>query len=98
MKSIRRKYTQLAGLYRIITTTNETPLSLGAILEKQAKKFKNLPLILFEDRTITYREFNESANRCAAFFISQGFRKGDVVALVMGNRPDLLKPDWELPW
>ena len=90
MKSIRRKYTQLAGLYRIITTTNETPLSLGAILEKQAKKFKNLPLILFEDRTITYREFNESANRCAAFFISQGFRKGDAVARVMGNRPEFL--------
>ncbi len=90
MKSIRRKYAQMLGLYRIITTTKETPLSLGAILEKQAEKFKDRPLLLFEDRTITYREFNEAANRCAAYFISQGFKKGDVAALVMGNRPEFL--------
>lgn len=65
-------------------------LSLGLELERQAAKDPDHPILIFEGRTITYREFNERANQYAHFFAGQGFKKGDVVALLMENRPDYL--------
>lgn len=64
--------------------------SLGLFLEQQALKRPQQPAILFEDRIITYQEFNEHANRCAHYFAGRGFKKGDVVALLMDNRPEYL--------
>tara|TARA_R110000824_G_scaffold118960_2_gene271463 strand:- start:83977 stop:85776 length:1800 start_codon:yes stop_codon:yes gene_type:complete len=52
-------------------------------------KPKNIA-IYFEDRKITYREFDEAANRYARWAISQGIGRGDVVALMMENRPEYL--------
>jgi fatty-acyl-CoA synthase len=46
--------------------------------------------IVFEDRTLTYREFNEAANRYARWAKAQGIGRGDVVALMMENRPEYL--------
>lgn len=90
MELLRRRYVQLSGLYKLITTKKETALSLGAVLEKQAERFADRPLILFEGRVITYGQFNEAANRYAWLFLSHGFKKGDIVALLMGNRPEFL--------
>jgi citronellyl-CoA synthetase len=47
-------------------------------------------MLIFEDRIITYGEFNRLANRYANYFASQGFVKGDVIALLMENRPEFL--------
>lgn len=90
MNSLKRFYTRKRGLFKVITMSGERPLSLGGILEKQALKRGDRPLIYFEGRTITYREFNETANRYAHFFSSRGFSKGDIVALLMDNRPEFL--------
>ncbi|HEY4344392.1 MAG TPA: long-chain-acyl-CoA synthetase [Parvibaculum sp.] len=46
--------------------------------------------IYFEDRKISYREFNEAANRYARWAKAQGIGRGDVVALMMENRPEYL--------
>ena len=54
-----------------------------------AKKPKNIA-IYFEDRKITYREFNEAANRYARWAKAQGIGRGHVVALLMENRPEYL--------
>lgn len=48
MELLRRRYVQLSGLYKLIATKKETALSLGAVLEKQAERFADRPLILFE--------------------------------------------------
>ncbi|MFX1340697.1 MAG: long-chain-acyl-CoA synthetase, partial [Promethearchaeota archaeon] len=46
--------------------------------------------IKFEDTTLTYKEFNEWVNRYAHFFLSLGLKKGDVIELMMTNRPEYL--------
>lgn len=65
-------------------------LSLGAVIEKAAQNYPQNPAILYQEREISYRLFNQQANKVANFLISQGIRKGDVVALFMENRPEFL--------
>jgi len=67
-----------------------THAPIGAIIEKNAAKFPNNNAILFEEKTITYREYNESVNRYANYFLSIGVEKGDVVVVLLENRPELL--------
>ena len=49
-------------------------MSVGSILEKQAARYSKKPLLIFEGRTITYKEFNENANQYANFFKSRFLR------------------------
>jgi len=65
-------------------------VSLGSVIEQAARDYPNNPAIIYQDREISYREFNEQANKIANFLISRGIRKGDVVALFMENRPEFL--------
>jgi acyl-CoA synthetase (AMP-forming)/AMP-acid ligase II len=90
---------QLDGVRIAFSLKKPKNISLGSILEKQAAKRPDHPAILFEERIITYRDFNQMANRYSHFFQQRGFRKGDVVALLMDSRPDISwrSPDW-LNW
>lgn len=71
-------------------TKKGAPQGFGLVLERAVAKNPNGPAILFEDRRITYREFNEWANRLAHYFASRGIKKGDAVAVFVENRPELL--------
>ncbi|MCP4763785.1 MAG: long-chain-acyl-CoA synthetase [archaeon] len=68
----------------------ENKVNWGSILEKNAIEYADRPAILFEDKQLTYKEFNEVVNQYAHFFISLGLKKGDVVKILMPNRPELL--------
>ncbi len=46
--------------------------------------------MLHEDRIVTYAELDAGANRFARWAHAQGLRKGDVVSLLMENRPEYL--------
>ena len=60
------------------------------LIEKQAAARADHPFVLFEDRRTSYREYNELANRVAHWAQAEGLRAGDVVALLMQNRPEYL--------
>ncbi len=90
MKAIGRQWSRLEGVRMVLTLKKPKKISLGSVLEKQVRKRPGQAAILFEDRVISYREFNETANRYAHLFQQQGFKKGDVVALLMENRPEYL--------
>ena len=64
--------------------------SLGRLLEKHAVHRAEHPAIIFNDRVYTYDQFNRQANRYADFFLRQGFKSGDTVAMLMPNEPDFL--------
>lgn len=65
-------------------------MSLGSEIERQAATRPDHPMLIFENRTVTYGEFNRQANQYAHYFAAQGFKKGEVVALLMENRPEFL--------
>lgn len=65
-------------------------MSLGSELEYQAEALKDHAAIIFEERTISFAELNALANRYADYFRSMGLQKGDVVGVLMENRPEFL--------
>ncbi len=75
-----------AVLYRMI----RGEITGARLLEKWAKKTPDHPVIIFEDRKITYGEFDSLSNQVANHFSSLGIKKGDVVAMMMENCPEFL--------
>ena len=65
--------------------------TLGHVLEKQAVRLGELPFCRFEDEVISYAAFNRRVNRRANFFLARGVGRGDVVCLMMENRPEFLE-------
>jgi fatty-acyl-CoA synthase len=46
--------------------------------------------VAFEDRRISWRDFDHEADRYARWLSNEGLGAGDVIALVMDNRPEFL--------
>lgn len=78
------------GLKLSKITDPKTPVGTGWLLEKTSKKYPDRPAVLFDERRITYRQFNEWVNRYANYLLSIGIKKGDVIAIFMENRPEYL--------
>jgi len=74
----------------ILALKDDSPVSMGTVLERNAVTFGERPALLFEDRTVGHREFNETVNRYAHYFIEKGAGKGDKVIVLVDNRPELL--------
>ncbi len=87
MEFLKKFGPELLALNKI---ASENKTSWGTVVEISAEKYAENIAIKFEDITLTYKEFNEWVNRYAHFFISLGLKKGDVVELVMANRPEYL--------
>ena len=66
------------------------PVGLAREFERATSENPNGAAVVYEGRSLTYRELNAWANRWANFMSSQGIKKGDVVALFIENRPELL--------
>ncbi|MFC5590544.1 class I adenylate-forming enzyme family protein [Sporosarcina soli] len=60
-------------------------LTLGSILEQNAKKYHNKRAVIFKDKVLTYGELNERANKVANSLSDRGFKKGDKIAVFMKN-------------
>lgn len=58
------------------------------LLEKDAERAPEKEGIVFRDRRISYGEYLEMVNRVAANLLKLGVRRGDKVALYIGNRPE----------
>jgi fatty-acyl-CoA synthase len=58
------------------------------LIEQWATSTPNKVAIRFEGRSITYGELNAAGNRYANWAQGIGVRQGDVVALLMENRPE----------
>ena len=71
-------------------TDATTPLGLGVAFEHATEQNPNGIAILYEDRELTYKQFNAWANRIADYLASIGLKKGDTVAVDIENRPELL--------
>ena len=88
------EWTFLRGLVRTLRRT--TPIAkdrnhtLRDLIERLAMTFGERVALTSDTETLTYRGLNERANRYARWAQAQGIGKGDVVALLMPNRPEYL--------
>jgi len=65
--------------------------NIGSFLAKRARLDPSRIGLVFEGREITYREWNERANRVANAFAVLGLRPGDRVGLLMSNSVEYLE-------
>lgn len=85
---------EIASSARILSELPKLlPLSAWSparLLERNAKKMEREPALLYEDERFTWGEVNAQANRYARWLSQHGVGARDVVAILMGNRPDFL--------
>eukprot|EP00002_Diphylleia_rotans_P019437 TRINITY_DN3762_c0_g4_i1.p1 TRINITY_DN3762_c0_g4~~TRINITY_DN3762_c0_g4_i1.p1 ORF type:complete len:641 (-),score=136.07 TRINITY_DN3762_c0_g4_i1:1512-3434(-) len=81
---------RVGTLYRNTATFLKTNDNVPNLFESRADALPNKPMVVFDDQTWTYSEMDRYANRFAYWAISVGLRQGDVVALVMENRPQYI--------
>jgi fatty-acyl-CoA synthase len=77
------------GALRVVTpmARNRTRTFSDAA-EDLARKYGDRPALLSENEVLTYAEYDGRANRYARWAMANGVEKGDVVCLLMANRPE----------
>jgi fatty-acyl-CoA synthase len=93
-EGIRRESIYLSSigrtLWRMRHVKPDSPRTIVDIIEHQARATPDAPAILFEDRMLRYRDLDAQANLYAHWAHSQRIGRGEVVALLMENRPEYL--------
>jgi crotonobetaine/carnitine-CoA ligase len=64
--------------------------TVGARLARLARERADQPFLLFEGERHTYAEVERLTNRLANGLLAAGLGRGEHVALIVGNRPELL--------
>lgn len=67
-----------------------TPDCFAARVERTTARVPQHTAVMFEGRTMTWRELNAQANRYAAALQARGLVRGDAVSLIMENRIEFL--------
>ncbi|WP_028934890.1 AMP-binding protein [Pseudonocardia spinosispora] len=70
--------------------------TVGHILADKAARLGTKTYLTFRDRTFSYADVHALTNRYAHGFRERGIGRGDHVALMMPNRPELLWAIWGL--
>lgn len=61
--------------------------NLGEMMTIQARRWKNKPLVYFDDKVFTYSQVEKLANKAARMLKEKGVKKGDRIAVIMENSP-----------
>jgi fatty-acyl-CoA synthase len=69
---------------------NDGARILPTVVGELAKALGDSPALLSASECLTYRELSEKSNRYARWALGQGLTKGEVVCLLMPNRPEYL--------
>jgi acyl-CoA synthetase (AMP-forming)/AMP-acid ligase II len=92
--SLRATVTRIAqGVEGALSVDDDSNDTIAYQFEKWARQQPAHPFLLYGNQRFTYAEANVLANRHAEAYKAAGLRKGEVVALLMENRPELF---WHL--
>ncbi len=80
----------MRGYARVAPFARDLPYTVADRLEERAASENDAPFILFEEQAIGFATMNARANRVAHAAMAAGLRRGDVVALLMLNRPEYI--------
>ncbi len=71
-------------------------MNIGSLLPRHARYRSDHTAIVFEDRRLTFLEFNRRVNQLANALLSLGVKKGDKVATILPNSLELLESYWAI--
>jgi crotonobetaine/carnitine-CoA ligase len=71
-------------------STTATPYVQGELLADRAQKNGDRIFLYFKDQTYSYNDMDRNANRCANALSKQGIKKGDLISIMLMNRPEYM--------
>ncbi len=77
-------------LFRMRHVKPDSAITIAEIVEGFARDRPDNLALLYQDETLTYGQLDARANRYANWARGQGIGRGDVVGLLMENRPDYI--------
>ena len=80
----------MRGARRVAGFARDLEYTVPDRLEERAGDHADTPFIIFEEEKLTFAQANARANRVAHAALEAGFKRGDVLALMMLNRPDFV--------
>ncbi|MBW2060717.1 MAG: AMP-binding protein [Deltaproteobacteria bacterium] len=71
---------------------NDTPQLrfMSDLIEDNGKVLGENPYILYDEKEVSYAEFDRATCGAANFLVAQGAKPGDGLAILMGNCPEFL--------
>jgi acyl-CoA synthetase (AMP-forming)/AMP-acid ligase II len=69
-------------------------MNLGNLLARHAVYKPNKLAVVFEDKRLTFDEFNKSVNRLANALLDMGVKKGDKISTLLPNCLEILEIYW----
>ena len=66
-------------------------LVLGEIPSRNARKYPDREALIFAEKRITWRQLDERSNRLGNALLARGIGRGDKVAVLMRNRPEIIE-------
>jgi len=94
LKNIKTEWTYLSFLLPLLSKTNKLDknltLTVADLIEEQVDKNPNLIALEYEDKKYTYQQLDQEANKVANWAIDKGYKYGDVISLLMENKPEFL--------
>ncbi|HXJ03294.1 MAG TPA: long-chain-acyl-CoA synthetase [Micropepsaceae bacterium] len=91
-EAVNREAVYIAAVARTLMLTRgvhpDAKVTIADWTERWARERSASPAILHEDRIVSWGELDSGANRFARWTKAIGLRKGDVVTLLMENRPE----------
>ena len=66
-------------------------MNFGIYLQRAARQWPDQPAVLYRDRRLSYRQLEERSNRLAHALRALGLKRGDRVAIVSPNRPEIVE-------
>lgn len=87
---LREPRVVVRGVVNLIRTRAHKPLSIGRLVERQARERPDAVAAMDVQRRVSYAQFNAEANRYAAVLRGLGIGRGDSVGILLENRIDVL--------
>ena len=81
---------RVRGMYLANRKAGNHPLGLGVCLEQACQKNPTGIALIYEQQQYSYAQFNAWVNRITHSLVCKGAKKGDVIAIFIENRPELL--------
>ena len=69
-------------------------MDIGSLLSRHARYQPNKLALVFEDRRLTYKEYNQNVNRLANALLDMGIQKGDKISTLLPNCMEILEVYW----
>jgi citronellyl-CoA synthetase len=89
-KLLKKMPHMIHGLILANDTRPNKPMGFGFEFERATRENPYGIALYYLDVQYTYTQFNEWANKIAHYLLSCGIKKGDVITVLIENRPELL--------